>query len=236
MTRVFADLHLRANNKVPGHVATLTRKAAELGYKLVAIPLSPEATPEEVKILRSMCSELGLDFVSRVDLRPRSQNELLSLLRRLRRRFEVVCVLCESKDIARQAAKDHRVDLLNFPLLDYRRRFFDYAEAELASTGSAAYEVDLKPLLVLEGPARIRLLSSLRREVAIALEFRLPIIISSGVSEPLLLRMPRETTFLGSLFGLESIVALDAVSSLPASIVQRNREKLTPGFVPQAFE
>src|SRR5512143_89270 len=106
MTRVFADLHLRANSKVPGHAVTLAQKAAELGYKLVAIPLSPETTPEEVKILRSTCFEAGLDFVSRVDLRPRNQNELLTLLRRLRRRFEVVCVLCESKDIARQAAKD----------------------------------------------------------------------------------------------------------------------------------
>ena len=58
----------------------------------------------------------GLDLASRVDLRPRSQNELVGLLRRLRRRFEIICVLCESKEVARQAAKDRRVDLLNFPL------------------------------------------------------------------------------------------------------------------------
>jgi RNase P/RNase MRP subunit p30 len=207
------------------------QKAAELGYKLIATQLSPETRTEDIRLLRSACAEAGLDFVSRVDLRPRNQTDLLNLLRKLRRRFEVVCVLCESKEVARQAAKDHRVDLLSFPSLDYRRRFFDHAEAELASTGAAAYEVDVKPLLVLEGPARTRLLSCLRREVAIALEFRLPIVISSGVSEPLLLRKPREMAALALLFGLESKFALDAVSSIPADIVQRNRQKLSPGFV-----
>jgi RNase P/RNase MRP subunit p30 len=140
-------------------------------------------------------------------------------------------VLCETKEVARQAAKDRRVDLLNFPLLDFRRRFFDRAEAELASCGAAGFEVDVKPILVLEGPARVRFLSCLRREIAIALEFHLPIVVSSGVSESLLMRRPREVALLGSLFGLTGESALDAVSVTPAALVERNREKLGEGFV-----
>ena len=85
--------------------------------------------------------------------------------------------------MARQAAKDRRVDLLNFPSLDYHKRFFDRAEAELASGSLTALEVDVKPLLVLEGPSRVRLLMSLRREVAIAREFHVPIVVSSGMAE-----------------------------------------------------
>ena len=61
-------------------------------------------------------------------------------------------------------------------------RFFDRAEAELASNSLAALEVDVKPLLVLEGPARVRFLSMLRREVSIAREFHVPVVVSSGVS------------------------------------------------------
>jgi RNase P/RNase MRP subunit p30 len=149
--RVFADLHLRVNVKDAAGTSRVMEKAARLGYGLVGVPLAAEVRADVVARLRAVCGEFGLDFASRVDLRPRSAGELLRLLRRVRRRFEVVCVCCESKAVARQAAKDRRVDLLSFPLLDFRRRFFDRAEAELACGGLAGLEVDVKPLLVLEG-------------------------------------------------------------------------------------
>ena len=54
----------------------------------------------------------------------------------------------------------------------------------------------------MEGPARVRLLSSLRREVAVALEFHVPVVVSSGVGEENLMRMPRDLASLAYLFGL----------------------------------
>jgi RNase P/RNase MRP subunit p30 len=231
MKRTFADLHLRTNPKDAQATTQLLSKAANLGYTQVSVPFAPEARNEETQTLRNTCKEFGLDFVSRVDLHPRHQDELLTQLRKLRRRFEIICVLCESKEVARQAAKDHRVDLINFPQLDYRGRFFDRAEAELCSAGAAVLEVDVKPLLLLEGAARIRMLASLRQEAAIAREFHLPMVVSSGVSEPMLLRKPREMAALSSLFSLQGDAALDAVSQNPGAIVARNRMKLACGFV-----
>jgi RNase P/RNase MRP subunit p30 len=231
MKRLFADLHLRTNNHNAEQALQLATKAAELGYKRLAIAVPPETRPEETQKLKTACSTLGVDFVSRVDVRPRNPDELLNQLRRLRRKFEVICVFCETKEVARQAAKDRRVDLLNFPLFDFRRRFFDRAEAELACGGCAGFEVDIKPLLLLEGPARVRLLGSLRREAAVAVEFRLPVVVSSGVSETSLMRKPREMAVVASLFGLEGVPALDAVSTNPNMLVERNREKLSRGFV-----
>jgi len=152
-------------------------------------------------------------------------------LRRLRRKFDVICVFCDSKVISRQAAKDRRVDLLNFPNSDYRKRFFDRSEAELASSGLAALEIDVKPLFVLDGPMRTRFLSCLRREVVIAKTFGVPLIISSGVSEERFMRMPREMASLAHLFGLGIHEALDAVSVNPLAIVLRNREKLGNNFI-----
>ncbi len=231
MKRVFVDLHLRLNSKDPAATTRVIQKAASLGYTLISVPSNPQTQSQEIEQLRNVCKEAGLDFVSRIDLRPRNQNELLSLLRKVRRKFEVVCVLCESKEVARQAAKDHRVDLLNFPLLDYRDRFFDRAEAELASSSLATLEIDVKPLLVLEGPARVRFLSCLRREVQVAKEFHMSVVVSSGVSNPLLLRKPREMAALASLFSLDGVSGLDAVSQNPLAIVRRNREKLSGKFV-----
>ena len=155
----------------------------------------------------------------------------MRFLRKFRRKFEVICIVCDSKEVARQAAKDRRVDLLNFPSLDYHKRFFDRAEAELACNSQAALEVDIKSLLVLEGPPRVRLLSSLRREVAIAQEFHVPIVMSSGVGEERLMRAPRDLASLAFLFGLGEEAALDAVSINPIAIVMQNREKLGHSFV-----
>lgn len=231
MKKTYADLHLQINPKDPAATTKTIQKAANLGYKLIAMPLQLQTQPQETQTLKDTCKQTGLDFVTRINLRPRNQNELLNLLRKLRRKFEIICVLCESKEVARQAAKDRRVDLLNFPQLDYRDRFFDRAEAELASSSLATLELDIKPLLLLEGPARIRFLSCLRREAQVAKEFHLPVVISSGVSDPIHLRKPREMAALASLFGLENTRALEAVSHNPIAIVKRNRDKLSSKFV-----
>jgi ribonuclease P/MRP protein subunit RPP1 len=231
MSKSYADLHLRVNTKDPKTLQSRLTRASSFGYKQIAIPFTSDVAQNEIDKFKAACKDAGLDFVSRADIRPRNQNELMTLLRRLRRKFEVICVLCDDKEVARQAAKDRRVDLLNFPSLDYRKRFFDRAEAELASSGLAALEVDVKPLLVLSGPARIRLLSSLRREVAIAKEFHVPLIVSSGVEEERFMRMPKDMASLGYLFGLTEDFALKTVSDNPSGLVLRNREKLSSSFI-----
>jgi RNase P/RNase MRP subunit p30 len=231
MRRLYADLHLCPNLNDPKHVSALISKASELGYRLIAIPLPPNCTDQEIKRIQELCSEAKMDFASRVNLKPRTPNELLSNLRRIRRKFEIVSVLCDSKNVSRQAAKDRRVDLLNFPLTDFHNRFFDMAEAELASNSVAVLEIDMKPLLTLEGPMRTRLLSALRKEAGIAEGFHLPIVLSSGASNEMLLRKPAEVAAMSSLFDLSKESALGAVSKNPIAIVKRNREKLSPRFV-----
>lgn len=231
MRKICADLHLCPNFNDLKQLSTLVNKASELGYRLVAIPLPPNCTDQEVRLIRELCSEARMDFASRVDLRPKTPNELLSSLRRIRRKFEIVSVFCESKNVSRQAAKDRRVDLLSLSLTDFRNRFFDMAEAELASNSMAALEIDMRPLFTMEGPTRTRLLSVLRKEARTAQGFHVPIVLSSGTSNEMLLRRPAEMAALASLFDLSRELALEAVSSNPTSIVKRNRTKLSPWFV-----
>jgi ribonuclease P/MRP protein subunit RPP1 len=230
MNRIYADLHLCVDYGIWEQSSRVVCKASKLGYTLIAVPFR-KFSEEQILQVREACEKTGVDFASRVDLRPRTPEELIRFLRKLRRRFEIVAVMCESKSVARQAAKDRRVDLLNFPQPDFRRGFFDAAEAELASNCMASLEIDVKPLLMLEGPARIRLLSSLRREVATAREFHVPVVISSGVSDCMLLRRPKELAALASLFDLGGVHAQEAVSRNPVAIVKRNREKLGSKFV-----
>jgi ribonuclease P/MRP protein subunit RPP1 len=229
--RTFADLHLHPNLRDFEQVRHMIRKASELGYRLIAISLPLNLASERIQQIQSMCMEAEVDFASRVDLKPRSSRELIRSLRKFRRKFEIIAVACESKPVARQAAKDRRVDLLSFPSLDFRRRFFDRAEAELASKALASHEIDMKPLLTAEGSARIKLLSCLRKEVAIAQDFHVPMVISSGASSRFLIRTPRDLAALASVFDLDRASALEAVSKNPVAIVKRNRHKLSSRFV-----
>ncbi|MEM2911345.1 MAG: RNase P subunit p30 family protein [Candidatus Bathyarchaeia archaeon] len=231
MKRNFADLHLRPNLNDMVHTQRMIMKAAELGYRLIAVPLPPGSAENYRAQLQSLCKEAAIDFASRLDLKPKTARELINFLRKFRRRFEIIAVASESKSVARQAAKDHRVDLLNFPTADFRRRFFDEAEAKLASKSSACIEIDIKPLLTLEGTARIKLLSILRRETTIAHRFHVPIVVSSGATDELTMRKPLETAALTMLFDMDRTSAIEAVSKNPVAIVKRNREKLRPEFV-----
>ena len=231
MTRNFADMHLRINPKDPQTAQRLITKAARMGYHYISIPFTQGIKETDLAPLKAMCAQMGVDFVLRADFKPRTQEDLMRFLRKFRRQFEVICIICDSKEIARQAAKDRRVDLITFPSLDYHKRFFDRAEAELACNSLTALEVDVKSLLVMEGPPRVRLLSSLRREVAVALEFHVPVVVSSGVGEEHLMRMPRDLASLSYLFGLDAVQALDGVSTNAEGIVLRNREKLSSRFV-----
>jgi len=188
-------------------------------------------TKKELSELKAVAEEEGIDLATRVDLAPMNRDELLASLRRLRRRFELVGVLCSNKGVARVAARDRRVDLLSFPL-DLRKRFFDDAEAELASGSNCALEIDLMPLIRLELDKRVRLLRRIREEVALAREESIPVVISSGATEPILMRKPRELAYLASeLFDLGLGEALDALSRRPVEMVERNRAKLGPDFI-----
>ena len=227
----FADLHLRVPFEDQAKAESMIRKASELGYSLVGIPFSPHASKEQISQLKQICSEAKVDFAARVNFSPRSSNELLNGLRRFRRKFEIVAVRCHTKDVARQAAKDRRVDLLQFSVTNLRKRFFDEAEAELASQAFSSLEIELAPILQLTTSSRIRLLSRLRREVETAERFKVPITLSSGATEEQFMRRPHDYAALTTLFDLPMSSALRGLSENPWVTVARNREKLSSDYV-----
>lgn len=227
----FADLHLRVpfNNMLQAE--KMINNASELGYSLVAVPFPPNTTTEQKNQLRQLCNKAKMDFVSRTNLSPKNSNELLRELRRYRRKFEIIGVRCTTKDVARQAAKDRRVDLLQFSFTNLRQRFFDEQEAELASQALSSLEIELAPMLQLRSFFRIRFLSRLRKEIATAQRAKVPLILSSGATTELLMRGPYDYAALTSLFEMPLDSALKALSDTPLATVERNRTKLSPNYV-----
>lgn len=209
----------------------MVKRSSDLGYRSVAMSLPPNILREKIHKLKTICEKVGVDLVTRVDFVPKTSRELLRNLRRFRRKFEIISVICNSKSVARQAAKDRRVDLLAFSTGFPRRRFFDNAEAELASKAEGALEIDMASILFLTGFPRIRFLSSLRKEVTIAEKSKVPIVISSGATDVSLLRGPHDYAALATLFDLPMSLALRGLSENPLDIVERNRKKLSSGYV-----
>ncbi len=229
--RRFSDSHLKPSLKDFEQMTNMIKKSAMLGFQIVGLSLPSNIGVDDVSKLQRVCRDIGVELAPRVDLAPRSRSELLSGLRRLRRRFELVSVFCASKVVARQAARDRRVDLLSFPVADYPKVFFDRADAELASNAMACLEIDTQPLLSLNGYARVRLLSILRREVTVAKSFNVPIVLSSGATDTWFLRKPQDLASLGVLVDLDLPLALESLSDIPLKIVERNRRKLSPDHV-----
>lgn len=229
--RRFADLHLRVPLKDLPQAEMMIKKASELGYSLVSIPFPPNTTREQIRQLQHICNDAKVDFTARANFFPRNSNELLQDMRRFRRKFEIIAVRCNTKDVARQAAKDRRVDLLQFSVTNIRQRFFDEQEAELSSQALSSLEIELAPIVQLTSFSRIRLLSHLRKEVATAERAGVPITLSSGATNEQLMRGPHDYAALATLFDLPLPSALKALSETPLVTVERNRRKLSPDYV-----
>ncbi len=229
--KYFSDLQLRVPLEDPLQTEKMVQNAATLGYQRVGIPVPVNFTSQQISKLKNTCCDANVDFVSRINLHPRNSNSLLKDLRKFRKKFELISVRCNTKDVARQAAKDRRVDLLQFSTTNMRQRFFDNQEAELASTALSALEIELVPILQIMPSSRIYLLSRLRKEILIAKRAKVPIVLSSGATTELMMRRPYDSAAITTLFDMPLESALKALSLDPLEIVQRNRNKLSPTYV-----
>lgn len=230
--RRFADLHLKIPRSGLREFEEMLRLASDLGYSTVAVSFAPSKV-EDIKLVRTICSDLGLDLVTRVDVEPKSVRGLLRALRRLRPRFEVIAVSCLMKSVARQAGKDRRVDLLNFPTdpAGRERLHFDHQEAVLSSGALSALELNASTLLRAAPSNKARLLATMRREVEEAQRRGISLILSSGAESPYGMRAPRDLASLLTPLDVNLESTLDAVSNEPHRIVERNREKLKKSFI-----
>ena len=101
----------------------------------------------------------------------------------------------------------------------------------MASGSYCALELDMNPLLTLPANRLVPLLRTLRQEVRIAEKFDVKIVLSSGVNDVSLMRHPYDYVSLARLFDLDKESALDSLSEIPNSIIERNRRKLSPDYV-----
>ncbi|MFH1327510.1 MAG: RNase P subunit p30 family protein [Candidatus Bathyarchaeota archaeon] len=226
----FVDLHIKPSTTNLDDIECIIQSASQLGYSAIGLKISVGLNESVVDQYKAFAKRHNVDLIKRIDLIPETPRQLLVELNKLRKKYEVISVECRTKTVSRQAAKDHRVDLLNFPLI-YPRGLFDRAVAGLAKASNVAFEVNLMEIIKCREESLPKVLSEIQRRIWLAEAHKLRIVLSSGAEKPFDLRAPRDlASFLG-LFGLNEQQMKNSISEIPLSIVHRNREKLDPSYV-----
>ena len=175
-----------------------------------------------------------MDIVSRIDLSPNNTDELLKCLRSYRRKTEIITVNCRNKSVARQAGRDRRVDLINYPLLDTgKRNYLDRQQAGLMRDSGCGYMIDLSQLLVDNQFLLRKRIEFIKNNKENALKRGVLVVASSCAPDIWGLRDPISLAALLSLIDVDEDHALDMISNNPNLIVEKNRAKLKDSYIVQ---
>ncbi|MCX6649283.1 MAG: hypothetical protein NTV61_07840 [Candidatus Bathyarchaeota archaeon] len=211
--RHYVDLHLRPST--PEQAREMAQLASQLGYKHIATT-------------KPITDSGGIVAATRIDIDAKRGRELQDALKRNRRRYDVVAVRCLSKEVARMVAKDDRVDILLFPDDPAQRKqnWLDHHEAGLIDGTGRAYEINASEFLATSPTRLSKVITMIKRDLAVASRHDIPVVLSSGASTPLAMREPKALTALATLLDIDEDYAADMASSIPEAILERNHAKL----------
>ncbi|MEM2897406.1 MAG: RNase P subunit p30 family protein [Candidatus Bathyarchaeia archaeon] len=230
--KYFADLFLNVLRQDEPKKLKIANLVSELGFKLVGLIVPPRMSEEELVFNKKFFLDAGIDVALRINLLPRSKSELLSYLRKFRDKAEIISVMCIDRKIVSTAVRDRRIDLVLFDPSNSNTKF----KKSTANVCNAAYEINLSWILKLPQPSRINAIKKLAKEVLIARENDVKIVVSSGANDIFFLRAPREMAAFLETLGLKQEEALNAVSKIPFSIVKNNRFKLSSSFIAEGIK
>jgi ribonuclease P/MRP protein subunit RPP1 len=233
MGKLFSDLHVSPDvSNRSSSISEIINMASTLGFSYIGLSIFNRHNVDMIGDFKRMFNEHGIDMVSRVDLSPQNVNDLKSDLRFYRGKVEVISVFCSNIHVARFAARDSRVDILNFSFSNWKSNFFDVSEAKLAAKGNSTLEINIADMLRCSNTGeRISTLRIMSENVRLALKYGVPVIVSSGAKNVFEMRDPRAMASIMTLFGVSEFDALQFVSSNPLILIERNRMKLSGEMV-----
>ncbi|MFQ5832956.1 MAG: RNase P subunit p30 family protein [Candidatus Thorarchaeota archaeon] len=217
------------NVKVPTDESldAFIQMASGFGFKGIASTL-PGREPIE-RTVENMV------LFTRTDISKKGLRAVKKAVEGARPHSAIVAVSLAETSVANWAANDSRVDLLTLddPLKGASLR---RSTAKLAASSDTALEIPISPLLGLSGLARSKIIKVLRENAQTALDAGMPIVLSSGATEPIALRAPRALCHVGLLFGLDWNDCEKAVYENPNKIVSRNEKRFSSDYLGLGME
>lgn len=228
--RKFYDFCVHAVPDGDNSVEELAALARYFGYSGFALTNHSDKLPQKKPVLPSGA---GFEIFRGIELVEENPTKLHGLVGKFRKNVDVLVVHGGSENVNRAAVENPKVDILNHPSFD-RSSGLNQVLAKAAADNEVAIGLNMRPLLHSRGSRRIRLLSDLRANIDLARKYDVPLVLSSDAVSCYDLRPPREMLALAELFGLEESEAIDALSTVPERIIERNRP--SPGYVREGVE
>jgi RNase P/RNase MRP subunit p30 len=225
--RRYVDLGIDSRDMPLEDLEDVIQTAYSMNFTALGLKLNTKANRQDLELLEKLSREHGLDLATRIDHAPKNKTRLLRDLRESQGRFEVTAVHTVSERLAKIAVRDDRVDILSISSKDSGAAFRP-SIAKLIARTDKALELELSGLILSKDQERIDLLSVMRRCVRLAEIFHVNIVVSSGATDRYLIRSPMDQASIAHLIGMSLPVALDSLSIVPRSILERNRARLDP--------
>ncbi len=204
--------------------------ARSLDFAALGIKLDPKGGSQGLELLRRMSDRYGIDLVGRIDLLPGGKTRLLRDLKEYRRTYGIVAVQPVSERILRLAVRDDRVDLISVTS-QATAEAFSASAVKLLASEHKVLEIELSSLILSKGRTRVDLLSKMRRCISFAQRLGASVAISSGATDKYLLRSPLDQASIAHQLGMDMSEALDSLSTVPNSIIERNRARLDSRYI-----
>src|SRR3989344_3613791 len=144
----------------------------------------------------------GIDLISSVMIKPARLEEVGKLADRARDRAEVLMVHGGDYDVNRAACENSMIDVLCHPELGRKDSGLDHICVRAAHDNNVAIEINFRAVLESYKKRRIRILSSMAKNVKLCREYNADIITTSGAVNKYGLRSPRELAAVTNLLGL----------------------------------
>jgi len=221
------DLHVIPRVEDEKSCLQIAQLLSTAGYRAVALTIPTGLMKERLRSLRTLFTDTGLEVFIRIDLSCTNRQELLKLLRRFRNLYDVVSVKCGNHALGLVAARDRRVDVVLFDP-SKRNVWFDHS---IANVSHAAVEFNMSTAF-----SENTSIAKSMKEINIAKQHKVRMILSSGCTSPLMVRTPSQLKALGMILGLSEEMARNGLSTIPRSIVDRNTERRTKEYVEEGVK
>ena len=168
----------------------------------------------------------GIDIVSAVMLKANNAQDLNMLAKKARNKAELLLVHGGNYEVNRAACENPLIDILCHPELGRKDSGLDHICMKSASENNVAIEVNFREVLESYKRNRVYMLTAMKKNIKLCEKYEVPVVTCSGAMTKWGMRSGRELASVAYLLGLELGKAIDTASSVPHSLVAKNRERL----------
>ncbi len=216
----FYDLNAHALPDYADSPSRMILEAKYMGYSGICLTsINPANTFRVTDI--TMPKPRDFEIYAGIEIQANNVSKLNKYINMSINKVDIITVSGGDENINREAVEDGRVDILAHPASQGKP--LNHVLSKAASDNGVAIDFNIDALIRHRGGSRVRILSALRQNARLARKFDVPMVITSNARSHYDLRGPREMMALGMLMGMSWEEALHALSTVPGSIINRNR-------------